>query len=152
MQIKIYQIDMERDVNNVCFMSHNRLQKFQGSTDIDSKIYDLVYEKAILCNSLEDIFRILNIEHPKDYKGRSLSVSDIVEVIDSKIIENGFYFCDSVGFKKVVFHPEECGISERYNKKDTYKSIDDKIHNSKVQIPHKHLSVYEKQSKSDLDR
>ena len=41
-----------------------------------------------------DIFRIFNIDHPKDFRGHSLSVSDIVEVVDSNSVKSGFYFCD----------------------------------------------------------
>ena len=56
---------------------------------------------------------MLNINHPSDYRGRSLSVSDVVEVYESDAVPQGFYFCDSVGFKQVAFHPEECSVSER---------------------------------------
>lgn len=44
MKIKIYQVNMERDPNNVCFMGYDRLEKLQGMTDIDSTIYDKVFE------------------------------------------------------------------------------------------------------------
>lgn len=41
-----------------------------------------------------------------DYSTRhSLSVSDIKEVKNGE--SAGFYFCDSIGFKKVPFHPEQ---------------------------------------------
>ena len=36
-----------------------------------------------------------------------MSVSDIVEIVDSDTVEKGFYFCDTVGFKKVEFEPEK---------------------------------------------
>lgn len=62
---------------------------------------------------------LLNIDHPEDYRGRSLSVSDVVEVYESDAIPQGFYFCDSFGFKQVTFHPEKCGISERMNEQST---------------------------------
>ena len=50
------------------------------------------------------------------------SVSDIVGVSDNKSVENGYYFCDSFGGKKVEFDASKCQISEFYNKK-----LDDKI-------------------------
>lgn len=34
-------------------------------------------------------------------------MSDIVEFENSDIVEKGYYFCDSVGFKKVSFEPEK---------------------------------------------
>ena len=38
---------------------------------------------------------MLNINHPINYKGHSLSVSDICE------IDNKYYFCDSFGWKEI---------------------------------------------------
>lgn len=115
MKIKIYQINSKRDINNMLFMPYDRLEKYQGSSDVDCKIYDLIYENNVECNGLEDVYKMFNINRPDDFKGHSLSVSDIVEVVDSDKIEKGFYFCDSVGFKKVAFSPELCQISERMN-------------------------------------
>jgi hypothetical protein len=46
---------------------------------------------------------MFNRNHPAEYCGRSLSVSDIVEVVSAQHTEPGFYFCDSVGFQKVSF-------------------------------------------------
>lgn len=107
MQIKIYQIDMERDKNRVAFINFNSLSKFQDTDQINSSIYDCVFSGVVECKSLEDVCRIFNIDLPNGYKGRSLSVSDVIEVIESDSIKNGFYFCDSVGFKKVNFEPEK---------------------------------------------
>ena len=45
---------------------------------------------------LEDLFRIFNTDHPIDFKGHSLSCSDIV------ILDNcSVYFCDDFGWKKL---------------------------------------------------
>ena len=43
--------------------------------------------------TLEKIYIELNINHPEDYKARSLSVSDIIELEDGS-----FWFCDVVGY------------------------------------------------------
>lgn len=49
---------------------------------------------------LERIFEIFNLNHPEGFKGHSLSVSDVVEIIDDG--ENsGFYYCDNFGWKKI---------------------------------------------------
>ncbi len=45
------------------------------------------------------------MNHPDDYRGRSLSVSDIVEIKEAEDISPGFYYCDNFGFKKVKFDP-----------------------------------------------
>lgn len=119
MKIRIYQINSDRDENRMMFLSHDRLERFQGSPEVDSKIYDKVYDKEVDCSNLEEVYTLLNIDHPEDYRGRSLSVSDVVEVYESDAIPQGFYFCDSFGFKQVTFHPEKCGISERMNEQST---------------------------------
>lgn len=107
MKISIYQISSERDKNCVCFMGLDSLAHFQGSEQIDSGIYNKVYDGEVACGNLEDVYRMFNLDHLADYRGRSLSVSDIVEIEDSDGAESGFYFCDSIGFQKVEFEPEK---------------------------------------------
>ena len=121
MKIRIYQINSDRDEHRMMFLSHDRLERFQGSPEVDSKIYDKVYDKEVDCISLEEVYTMLNINHPSDYRGRSLSVSDVVEVYESDEAPQGFYFCDSFGFKQVAFHPEECSVSERMNEQTAEK-------------------------------
>ena len=121
MKIRIYQINSDRDEHRMMFLSYDRLERFQGSPEVDSKIYDKVYDKEVDCSNLEEVYALLNINHPSDYRGRSLSVSDVVEVYESDAVPQGFYFCDSVGFKQVAFHPEECGVSERMNEQGAEK-------------------------------
>lgn len=115
MKIKIYQINSERDINNMLFQAYTKLDKFQKSSEVDSKIYDKIYEKEISCDNLEEIYQKFNMDLPSDFKGHSLSVSDVVEVTESDKIEDGFYFCDNIGFQKVEFNPNECQISDRIN-------------------------------------
>ena len=83
MKIRIYQINSDRDENRMMFLSHDRPERFQGSPEVDSKIYDKVYDKEVDCSNLEEVYTLLNIDHPEDYRGRSLSVSDVVEVYES---------------------------------------------------------------------
>ena len=47
MNVRIYQINMKRDANNVAFMNYESLPKFQGSSEIDSSLYDKVFEIEI---------------------------------------------------------------------------------------------------------
>ena len=112
MNIRIYQVNLGRDNKRVAFQGLNELEHFQGSKGIDSSIYDCAFAGQVNCEGLEDVFQKFNIDHPDGYKGRSLSVSDVVEIIESDDLEPGFYFCDSVGFKKVEFNAEE---AEPYN-------------------------------------
>ena len=105
MNITIYQIDMDRDEDRVCFLSHENLARFQGSEKINSAIYDKVFTGKVDCNNLEDVYCMFNLNHPDGYKGRSLSVSDVVEVCEDEEVQKGFYFCDDLGFKEVEFDP-----------------------------------------------
>lgn len=123
MKIKIYQVNMERDPNNVCFMGYDRLEKLQGTTDIDSTIYDKVFEGEVNCFTLEKLYEIFNREHPAGYKGRSMSVSDVVEIVDGMTGKSYFHFCDSFGFKEVPFEPDKTQISERFFDGDKAETI-----------------------------
>ena len=107
MDIRIYQINSGKDAAHVAFGSIERLQQLQGSTDINESLYDMIFEGAVECKTMEDVYQKFNTDHPKGYRGHSLSVSDIVEIKDAPAIQPGFYFCDSFGFKKVVFKPPE---------------------------------------------
>lgn len=118
MDITIYQINMGRDHNRIAFEGLDLLKLYQGSDKIDSRIYDRVFEGEVDCKDLEDVYRKFNLEHPEGYKGRSLSVSDVVEIVD----ENGdstFHFCDSIGFKQIDFDPS---LTEEY-KEDKIKVV-----------------------------
>ena len=106
MNIRIYQVNHERDVNNTAFFGYEMLEKLQGKAEINSDIYDCVFAGEVDCNNLEDVYQMFNLNHPQGYKGRSLSVSDIVEVRDSND-KSEFYFCDSVGFISVDFDKDK---------------------------------------------
>lgn len=63
--------------------------------------YETVYTgriepKATVSDALEDIYVMFNLHRPADYRGRSMSVSDLVVIEGS-----GTYYCDSVGFQKI---------------------------------------------------
>lgn len=107
MKINIYQINMGRDTKRLAFMGTESLEKFSGSSEIDSSIYDCVFKGEVDCRNLEDVYYSFNNIRPEGYMGRSLSVSDIVEVTESEITDPGFYFCDTVGFASVKFEPEK---------------------------------------------
>ena len=106
MEVKLYQINMDRDEDGVCFMRSESLSRLQGTDQINSAIYDLVFAGDLPCNNLEDVYRIFNLDHPEGYTGRSLSVSDVVQILNSADGNPSFHYCDSFGFKEVAFDPE----------------------------------------------
>lgn len=110
MRIKIYQIDSEKDKNQVKFFGYDSLQKFQGSTDIDSSIYKNVFYGDVDCEDLEDIYQLFNTERVPTHQGHSLSVSDVIEVIDcdNEKYQGKCFFCDSIGYKTVDFDTSKC--------------------------------------------
>ena len=106
MKIKIYQINMDRDNGSYSFTNYeNTIRRTGGG--IRSSIYDCVFDGDVACKGLEEIYEKFNIDSPPGFKGHSLSVSDIVEIAESDSVEKGYYFCDSIGFKKIDFEPEK---------------------------------------------
>lgn len=103
MKIAIFQINNERDKHHVRFMNFERTRHVLGSNEIQSEIYEKVFEGEMNCLTLEDVYTMFNTNHPDGYFGRSMSVSDIVQIFDG--VESGFYFCDSFGWKKVQLDP-----------------------------------------------
>lgn len=97
MRIKIYQINSERDKNHVMFLGIKYLEQFQGSKNIDASIYDEVFDGELDTSNLSKIFRKFNHEGHPLYRGHNLTVSDVV------VMEDGAYFCESVGFEKIAF-------------------------------------------------
>ena len=102
MKIKLYQIDIERDSNIVCYMCYESTLKRAGK--VDPEIYNKVFEGEVACRDLEDVYHLFNVgQKPENYFGRSMSVSDVLHVVESDHVAPGFYFCDTIGFKKIDF-------------------------------------------------
>ncbi|OGO92849.1 MAG: hypothetical protein A2Y17_10480 [Clostridiales bacterium GWF2_38_85] len=98
MKMRVYQIDHERDTNRVSFESYEKTIEYAGG--IDPSIYNTVFEGEVGCSNLEEIYELFNTCHPVTHQGHSISVSDIVEIMDS--VDSGCYYCDSVGFTKLT--------------------------------------------------
>lgn len=106
MKINIYQINRNRDPQQLKFMGLDTVRKMLHSAELDCAAYDRVYSGDVKCRNLEDVFVLFQSDRPDNFQGHSLSVSDVVEVEDAASITPGFYFCDSIGFKEVPFQPE----------------------------------------------
>lgn len=65
----------------MAFLNYENLERFQGSAALRSEIYDKVFEGEAECGTLEEVYQMFNRDHPDGYRGRSLSVSDVIEVI-----------------------------------------------------------------------
>ena len=97
MRIKVFQIVPDRDIKRVKFVGLEELEKYQGNKEVDASLYDEVFDGDIDRTTLEGIYECFNTSCPPLHRGHSMSVSDIVKT------EDGFFYCDRYGFKKVDF-------------------------------------------------
>lgn len=79
-RVKIYQINMDRDQERAAFMSCDTMQKLLGRTEVDPSIYDEVFSADLEPVSLEELFVQFNSDYHPLYRGRSMSVSDVVVI------------------------------------------------------------------------
>ena len=94
----IYQIKGGDETRDFRFEPYDRLQA--AGNVVDRANYELVYSAPLAPEtSLEDIYTRFNIDHPKDFKGHSLSVSDVVVLHQDGQV--AALFVDSVGFREV---------------------------------------------------
>ena len=94
----IYQIKGGDETRDLRFEPYDRLQA--AGNVVDRANYELVYSAPLAPGaSLEDIYTRFNIDHPKDFKGHSLSVSDVVVLHQDG--QDAAHFVDSVGFREV---------------------------------------------------
>ena len=94
----IYQLKQGEETRDFRFEPYDRLQA-AGNT-VDKANYELVYSAELTTGtSLEDIYTRFNIDHPKDFKGHSLSVSDVVVLHQNG--QDTAHYVDSFGYKEV---------------------------------------------------
>lgn len=98
-------LQLREDVDDnipLMFANYSYLQKKEMEPEIDR--YEVVYHGSISMSEdvnrqLEDLYVKFNIDHPDDFRGHSMSVSDIVAL---KVVgEVSFHYVDSVGFQKL---------------------------------------------------
>ena len=94
----IYQIKGGDETRDFRFEPYDRLQA--AGNVVDKANYELVYSAELTPGtSLEDIYTRFNIDHPKDFKGHSLSVSDVVVLHQNG--QDTAHYVDSFGYKDV---------------------------------------------------
>ncbi len=100
MNIKIYQIDTNRDNVGAKFQPLDRLE----GKKVDVSLYNEVFMGNVDSNTLEDVFKKFNTDGHPLHRGHPLSVSDVVKLEENTDnLESGFYYCDSIGFAKIDF-------------------------------------------------
>ena len=94
----IYQLKDGDGMRDYHFEPYDRLQA--AGLSVEAANYNLIYTAELTPGtSLEDIYTRFNIDHPKDFKGHSLSVSDIVVLHQNG--EDTAHYVDSFGYKEV---------------------------------------------------
>lgn len=63
-------------------------QVYEGETNLDEKFDNITI--------LDNLFNKFNLNHPEDFRGHSLSVSDVI-TLDEKM-----YYCDNLGWKEIL--------------------------------------------------
>ena len=94
----IYQLKHGDETRDLRFEPYDRLQ-VTGNV-VDKANDELIYSAELTPGtSLEDIYTRFNIDHPKDFKGHSLSVSDVVVLHQDG--QDTAHYVDSFGYKSV---------------------------------------------------
>ena len=102
----IYQLSRSEATRELRFEPYDRLQAAGHS--VDRANYDLVYTAPLEKDmTLAQIWEMYNIDKPDDFKGHSLSVSDIVVLHQNG--ENTAHYVDSIGYTQVpeFLQPQE---------------------------------------------
>ena len=98
----IYQLKRDDATTDLRFMDSDWLKK--KGIEPQPKNYELIYTGALYpassqIETLERLYQTFNIDHPADFTGHSLSVSDIVALKQNGVVS--CHYVDSVGYKEL---------------------------------------------------
>ncbi|MDO4649861.1 MAG: YodL domain-containing protein [Eubacteriales bacterium] len=95
----IYQLNHDKpQTHALSFASYSEVQKM--GIAVDPKNYACVYYDTLKPGeTLDSIYERFNLYHPADFRGHSLSVSDVIVLHQSGV--DTAYYVDSFGFKQV---------------------------------------------------
>ena len=94
----IYQLKRGEDMRDYSFASLDMLEKMGLSVNPDN--YEKVYEAPKTAeDTLDSIYYRFNMEHPADFRGHSLSVSDVIVFHENGV--DTAHYVDSYGFKAI---------------------------------------------------
>ena len=109
MTIEIYQIEAKDENRDIIFNDYENVKKYipnlyENFKNRYKKVFTDCREQEDKTDMeiLEDLFYEFNMEHPENYKGKSLSVSDIVVLSKAPYdIAETPYFCDRFGWEQI---------------------------------------------------
>lgn len=108
--VRIWQLKNDADID-VRFVSYDDMCKRNREPNIED--YTEVFDGELYTNDLDKIYEICNLNHPEEYKGHSLSMSDVIELYDNQ--DSEFFYVDRFGFKQIEFT-----ITEQENQMTQY--------------------------------
>ncbi len=99
MKFKIYQL---KDIRKTAyaFRGWDEAEKYGFSIDDYKEVYSGEREKKYILANLWEEF---NINHPNDFRGHSLSVSDVIALKDDGKDYWYWYYCDSFGWEEITW-------------------------------------------------
>lgn len=134
----IYQLKRDDTTADIRFMNSEYLQKKGIEPQYEN--YELVYTGALTkdgsqVEKLEDLYRIFNVEHPQNFVGHSLSVSDIVALKQAGVVS--YHYVDSIGYKELTnFRTTENYLKNaEMQMEDDFGMIDGIINNGPKEEP-----------------
>ena len=74
-----------------------KFNALKNNQEIHPALYDEVYNGDVDCENLEEVFTLFNVNHPLFHRGHSLSVSDVVQVIEAPELVGRIKFFDDSG-------------------------------------------------------
>ena len=132
----IYQIRRGGELDAYRFMNYDYLQS-KGVTP-ERGGYDAIYTGGFMDygnarTNLNMIYQRFNVDHPADFKGHSLSVSDIVALKQNGVVS--CHYVDSIGFRELpnFLKPENYLKNAEMAMEDDYGMIDGIINNGPKQ-------------------
>ena len=143
----IYQLRDTKDTAELRFMNSEYLE--QKGLAIERDNYSAVYagdlkDTGDTQDRLNGLYQTFNIDHPEDFRGHSLSISDIVALRQNGVVS--CHYVDSWGFKELpgFLKPENYLKNAEMALEDDYGMIDGIVNNGSK----KTVSELEEQTKS----
>ena len=99
----ILQLNHSEEARKMSFMSYDFIESQGNNPEIN--FYELIYTGPIYTTAdnpnviCENLYMKFNIDRPEDFRGHSLSVSDVIAL--KRQGEINYYFVDSFGFKEL---------------------------------------------------
>ena len=132
----IYQIRRGGELDAYRFMNYDYLQSKGVTPERDG--YDAIYTGGFMDygnarTNLDMIYQRFNVDHPADFKGHSLSVSDIVALKQNGVVS--CHYVDSIGFRELpnFLKPENYLKNAEMLLEDDYSMIDGILNNGPKQ-------------------